>query len=1261
MLGFTIAPLPRLGLLAASNLDQFMVHGHVYARWRVAPDCGWWTSSSLVPESALIILIGLVVAFGAYTLLRQPVSLRRKARLHTQELLAANRQLSNEIHERERVEETLRASEERLRTVMTNAPVTLFAFDRDGVFTLSEGKGLAALGRWPGQVVGQSVFDVYRETPQLPDSVRRALAGETVTITVAVAGIVFEAKYSPLYDRHGAIDGVIGVAVDVTERQWAEVALRDSQARYSTVVEQAAEGIFLFDPDSKQILDANAALAHLLGYTVEELLSMTTYQIVAHEPHDIDAYARQIYSASTHIIGERRYRRKDGTLLTMEVSGNPFAYRGRTVLCAVVRDITERKRTEVALRESEHNNRTLLAAAQRQAQELTLLNQVRTALAGELDLPVIFRTVVEAIAETFGYTQVSIYIREGDMLALQHQVGYDQVIEQIPLGNGILGRVAYTGEPRLLTDVRDDPTFLGAITGITSEVCVPLFDQGQVVGCLNVESTQGVVLTEADLRLMTALGEHVDIAIGRARLYSAARESERKYRSVIDHVQEVIFQVDVAGRWTFLNSAWTAITGFTLEESLGHDAIAFVHPDDRQHFREAFMPLTQRQVEHCRYEVRCLTMVGGFRWIEVHAQLTLAGDNTIEGAAGTLNDITERKQSEQLLTGQTDVLEMIARSAPLSEILAALTKLIEQQPERLMVSILLLDRDGLTLRHGAAPSLPAAYNETIDGVTIGPHVGSCGAAAYYGEVVIVDDIATDPCWTDYRELALKHGLRACWSTPILAKGSKRVLGTFAIYYPEPRQPTSGERQLIERAAALAAIAIERKALEQQLAHQAFHDALTGLPNRTLFMDRLEHALARVRRGDQTIAVCFLDLDHFKVINDSLGHDVGDQLLVAVTQRLQNCVREGDTLARFGGDEFALLLEDIGDLGEAIDIAERMTQALSVPVLLGTREAVVTTSIGIALGNTAQTRTDDLLRYADIAMYQAKQAGKARYAVFYPSMHADAVERLELEHDLRQAITQQEFRLFYQPIIELETGAIARLEALVRWEHPRRGLLSPDSFIPLAEETGLILPLGRWVLAEACRQARVWHARYAPGCSLMVSVNLSAREFQHPGLVDEIAAVLRETQVVPSCLQLEITESVVMEDAPATIATLQALKDLGVCLAIDDFGTGYSRLSYLKRFPIDRLIDRLKIDKSFISGLGRDAKDLAIVQAVIDLAYALGLAVTAEGVETAEELTRVRALGCQEGQGYYFAPPLTQADAEALLAGSVRTDAVAVAG
>ncbi|HET9443426.1 MAG TPA: EAL domain-containing protein, partial [Acidimicrobiales bacterium] len=434
---------------------------------------------------------------------------------------------------------------------------------------------------------------------------------------------------------------------------------------------------------------------------------------------------------------------------------------------------------------------------------------------------------------------------------------------------------------------------------------------------------------------------------------------------------------------------------------------------------------------------------------------------------------------------------------------------------------------------------------------------------------------------------------------------------------------------------------ERKAFERRLTEQAFHDALTGLANRSLFSNRLEHALGRRHRRPDAVAVIFIDLDDFKTVNDSLGHAAGDALLVEVAQRLTTVLRPGDTTARLGGDEFAVMIDEIDDPTIPVSVAERVLEQLRSPFLLDGKEVDVSASLGIAVATDGATTAEDLLRNADIAMYMAKSRTQGGYEVFEARMHDSALQRLNLKADLQRALEHDELVLHYQPIYDLATGRPAGFEALVRWQHPERGLLGPGEFIPLAEESGLIVSLGRRVLEMACRQARRWYAVHGA----TMSVNLSRKQLTHPALVEDVAAILACAGLPPEAVTLEITESLVMHDVDATVAVLHQLRRLGVRIAIDDFGTGYSSLATLRHLPVDVL----KIDKAFVDGIATSQEDLILVSTVVELARGLGMATVAEGIEDEAQLAALKAVGCSHGQGYHLSRPVPAAQADAVIA------------
>jgi diguanylate cyclase (GGDEF)-like protein/PAS domain S-box-containing protein len=680
-------------------------------------------------------------------------------------------------------------------------------------------------------------------------------------------------------------------------------------------------------------------------------------------------------------------------------------------------------------------------------------------------------------------------------------------------------------------------------------------------------------------------------------------EAEDQYRTLVEHSPAVIFtsDIDVESTPLYMSPQIEQMLGYPPNVwTSGAIWDQIIHPDDHARVT-ALDEETGRTFEPFDIEFRVIASDGRLVWVRNYSVAVCDDSGKPLYWQGYLIDITAQKQAEEAIRLQAQLLDAVGQA------------------------VVATDTSGrITYMNHAAEIL---YGWT-EAETLGRNLL---------------DVTTPPETRDQAvDIMRRLAAGETWEGELLLQ--RRDGSVFPAHVTD--SPVIDDSGTVMGVIGVAADISERKRLEQQLLHQAFHDALTGLPNRNLFLDRTRHALTLSRRLDQAVAVLFLDLDNFKIVNDSLGHDIGDQLLVTTAERIQGCLRDGDTAARLGGDEFAVLLENLATVEDAAGVAARLLETLRRPLYLDGHEMFVTPSIGIAVGTSSDAQAEDLLRDADVAMYIAKHNGRARYEIFEPEMGSLARQRLELEHDLRRALERNELSLHYQPVVSLCDGSLSGFEALLRWDHPTRGRIAPDAFVPIAEETGLIVPVGSWALREACRQLRAWQDRWPQARGISISVNLSGRQFKEPGLADEVARVLRETGLAPRCLNLEITETIMMADEAGTSAVLRELEQLGVTLAIDDFGTGYSSLGTLRHFPVETL----KIDRSFVDGLGAESDDSVIVSGVVGLAHGLGLRVVAEGVETVDQLARLRELGCDYGQGYYFSRPVPANEAGGILAG-----------
>lgn len=813
-----------------------------------------------------------------------------------------------------------------------------------------------------------------------------------------------------------------------------------------------------------------------------------------------------------------------------------------------------------------------------------------------------------------------------------------------------------------------------------------------------------------------------------------------------------------------VNQAICDLLGYTAEELMVMTWDSLTHPDDLSANKVLFEQLLDGTIDEFVVEKRFIHKSGDLIDAHLAVRSVRNANGSFAYAVSLIEDISFRKLTERRERMRQHTLEKVARGRPLNEIMLQVIESTESIFSRSMCSILLMADDEEHLLCGAAPSLPDFFNSAINGIKIGVGVGSCGTAAFTGERVIVQDIASHLYWANYKDIAATAGLGSCWSEPILS-ASNKVLGTFAIYRKDPSLPDEQEIALIESAANLVSIAIERSRVEEELhlaasiytnsseavlvtdadnrvialnpaftkitgytfddlrgkdpdilrsgrhnaeffqaisndiAHQGFwqgeiwirrkhneafpawltinvirndkgeiqrhvvmgsditnkvrsdeliwrqanYDFLTDLPNRYMFQDRLEQEIRASLRQSSSLALLFIDLDHFKDVNDSLGHPVGDQLLVKAAERITRCVRDSDTVARMGGDEFIVMLPNLANTIDGGKVAEQIIDTLATPYTIGDETIYVQASIGIAFCPEDASEVDQLISNADQAMYASKMAGRNRISYFTRALHEEAKNRLKLLNDMRSAVASQQFELHYQPIINFTTGRICKAEALIRWNHPTRGMISPAEFIPLAEESGLIVGIGDWVFREAAIKAKRWNE--VLNARLQISVNTSPVQFQSDALnIADWLAYLQTLGLETKHLSIEITEGLLLNASNNVKNKLLQFRDAGMQVAIDDFGVGYSALSYLRRFDIDYL----KIDQSFIQNLDTEQNDLALSEAIVIMAHKLGLKVIAEGVETEAQRRLLLEIGCDYGQGYLFSRPLPAAAFEELL-------------
>jgi diguanylate cyclase (GGDEF)-like protein/PAS domain S-box-containing protein len=921
-----------------------------------------------------------------------------------------------------------------------------------------------------------------------------------------------------------------------------------SDGRIRALVQHGSDVMLVIGPDM-QVRYVSPSVRRVFGYEPADLLGTIGTDFV--HPDDLELAASQLMKiledpnlVQTTVM---RARHADGSWRWIEaVNINRLDDPEVQGIVANMRDMTDWKRAEDALRDSEQRFR---AVVQNSRDVIGLLDTAGNIVWISPTVTSVLGHDADAVAgrSAFDFVHPDDVDLAGARLA--------EVLEE--------GRVA---DPVTIRVQRADGSWLWAeVAGSRLQG-----EEGEV---------EGIIMNMRDVEW-------------RVEAERALRRSEAQFRSLAESSPMGIYTADDRANVLWVNDRWQEITGFTAEQALGSGWRAMVHPDDRAAMGVDLDPSELPKLEGTfSTQFRLVRPDGEQRWISLRTSPLEGPTESGATVVGTLDDITDRVLAER-------------DTQRLTEIFEATHDLVG-----------IADREGRLLyaNQAARRTFGLPEHGGLEGASLVDQFPSWIARRLTDE--IVPALERDGVWSG--ELALGQSDDAA-TLPVLAQFLLHAdeEGNFEFF--------SGVMRDIS----------ERKQFEEQLEHQATHDPLTGLPNRTLLLDKLESALHRAHVRRTSVGVLFLDLDHFKVVNDSLGHSVGDRLLIDIADRLSEAVRPGDIIARFGGDEFVLLCQDLESEHHVVQIARRVKDSISGSFVVDDAEIYVGVSIGIAISHEDTTDAETLIRDADAAMYRAKDKGRARWEIFDSAMRASAVDRLDIENALRHSLDRRELRVYYQPIVDLEKGAISGVEALLRWEHAERGMLLPGEFITVAEETGLIVPIGRWVLAQACRQVQRWQAEIPDLADLVVTVNLSGRQLGHPDLVDDVREILAETALDPSVLHLEITESVLMDDVEMSDVTLSQLKALGVRVVVDDFGTGYSSLSYLRKFPVDML----KVDRSFVVGLGENEGDSAIAAAIVNLAHTLGLYAIAEGVETAAQLDQLRQMRCDQAQGFHLARP-----------------------
>jgi diguanylate cyclase (GGDEF)-like protein/PAS domain S-box-containing protein len=984
---------------------------------------------------------------------------------------------------------------------------------------------------------------------------------------------------------------VTGFNIEITERVRAEEAVRASEAFLQALVNQTDDLILSVDPELRitQFNEALRRMARVHG-PADLKLGDDVRSITPRERHDeLVGYLRRALHGQ-RLRADSVTRRRDGSVLHLDESYTPIERPDGTIsgVSIIARDVSERRRTEQTIQAIVK----VTGGAVGEAFFRSLVTELAAALNSRYAL------VGELVAAPTPHIRTVAVCGDGGILA-----NFDYDLTHTPCAGVVEGGLRFF--PSGLRRTFPENAMLRDL-GLDSYLGIPLVaGSGQVLGLIAVlhdrpmhdsglaRTLLGIFATRAVAEL-----ERVRLEAERERAEQDLRASEERYRRLLETTNVVPWTSDPSEqRFTYIGPQIEKLLGFSCQQWLERGFWrSRLHPDDLEPTLEACVVGLESGEDHV-LKYRFLAADGRVAWLRelVNVVTGQDGDKTLQGF---LTDITEEKRAEEQLKLAGHVFESSGEA------------------------IMITDAQWRILSVNPAYSAITGYAlDDVRGRT--PEEITPDLRSLEGERAIWDEVERSGFWQGELWDRRRNGeTYPKWVTVSAVRGEQGQVVNFIKIFSDIS---------------------ERKEREERVRHLAHHDFLTDLPNRVLLADRIARAISMAHRTASQVAILFLDLDRFKNVNDSLGHSIGDKLLQEVARRLRACIRASDTVSRLGGDEFVLLVPEVTDAGSVAVLAQKVLDSVARPYTIEGHELISSPSIGITVFPTDGEDVETLLRNADAAMYHAKDSGRNNYQFFTPDMNIRATERLSMERSLRRALERGELRLHYQPQYEVASGRIVGMEALIRWEHPEHGLVSPARFMPFAEESGLILPIGEWVLQEACRQNRAWQD--AGLKAVRVAVNISALQFRQPGFADTVRAALERSGLPARYLELEVTESVIMHDAERVTASLEALKQMGLELAIDDFGTGYSSLSYLKRFPIDRL----KIDQSFVRDITSDRDDAAITSAIIALTRNLGLKTIAEGVETREQLEFLRTQGCNEVQGYLLSRPVEAGACAALLA------------